>query len=561
MSLVFSMRFLKLRAMSKVKHLFFAPFFLVLKALGVNVHHFQVLLSAKLKMDFRRAPNSFQSAGKKQTFIKQLFIYGFLGMILITSLYRMNDLMLQLSVFFSFLIVFVGTILLTEFTSVLFDDKDNHILLPRPISSRTLLLVRLVHILVYVCTIAFSLSLPFSVYLAYSVGWLALVFLMAVFLCAWFTLISSVGFFLLLSKFVSIERFKDVLNYFQIGLAIVIMASYQLVPYMIDDKSAADLSFSSAWWTFLIPSVWFGGFTQFVSGLGGVNELIMTLICLAVSVFGSVFLVRILSKGFNSIIAESGTATQKKKTKKERVRASWLNKVQNWLCISEAEIAGWLFTMSHVKSDRKLKQQIYPSFAYSFIMLIVFLKPDVNNLSQFMVELSESYKYLFFILTGYFGTVALSIIPYTDTPKASWIYDMASSDHKYHIQSGAIKAVLFTFYLPLYCIYFIPIVLIWGVDVLPSIVLGAFLTAILSILLVRIQNHPLPFSKAREMINKGEYTLKMFLGLFLIGLVIGLVYLVSMVHTGLSIALCVIMPFVMSFSYRLVRNNTNCIPK
>ncbi|MBS2212112.1 hypothetical protein KEM09_11900 [Carboxylicivirga mesophila] len=542
--------------MTVIQRILSAPLNIFLSLLGVNERHFKVLLAAKLKMDFRRPPNSFQSAGKKQTLIKQLFIYAFLGAIMLLSLYRIPDLMLQLSVFYAFLIVFAGTIMLTEFTSVLFDESENHVLLPRPVSSRTLLIVRLIHVLIYIGNITLSLSLPFSIYLAINYGFIALAFLLGVFLCAWFIMLLVVGIYMSLSRLVSASRFKDVLNYLQIGLAIIIMASYQLVPNFIEDANMEQLTFTHAWWTQLVPSVWFAGFVRFLSGMGEGNDVVLFLITIGVTILESVILVRTLSSGFNAIIAESGagTVTKKKEVIKVNAKQPWLEKVIDLLCVSSVEKMGWAFTMSHIKSDRKLKQQLYPMFAYSIIMVIVFLKPQVNNFGAYMAELGQSSKYLMFFLAGFFGTIGISIIPYTDTPKAAWIYEVASTNKKYHMQSGAIKAVLFTFFLPLYVLYLVPIIWIWGVSVLPHIILGASLSAALAILLVKLQKQPLPFSQAREMVNKGEYTLKMLLGMAMVGVIIGLVYLVSLAHIGLSIGLCVMMPFIIVLCYRLIRS-------
>ncbi len=541
--------------MSVMQRILSAPLTLFLSLLGVNERHFRVLLGAKLKMDFRRPPNSFQSAGKKQTLVKQLFIYTVLGAVTLLSLYAIPDLMLQLSVFFAFIIVFAGTIMLTEFTSVLFDENENHVLLPRPVSSRTLLIVRLVHVLIYIGNITLSLSLPFGIYLAINYGFVALVFLLGVLLCAWFTLLLAVGFYMSLSKLISASRFKDVLNYLQIGLAVLIMASYQLVPNFIEDANVGQLTFTDAWWTKLVPSVWFAGFVRFLSGINEGNDAVLFLITIGVTIVGSVVLVRALSSGFNTIIAESGTATASKKKKAAPVTSQkgWLEKIVSFLCVSEVEKAGWAFTMRHIKSDRKLKQQLYPMFAYSIIMVIVFLKPQVNNFSEYIIELGQSSKYVMFFLAGFFGTIGTSIIPYTDAPKAAWIYDVASTNKKYHIQSGAVKAVLFTFFLPLYLLYLIPIIWIWGIGVVPHIILGASLSAALSILLVKLQGQALPFSQTREMVNKGEYTVKMLLGMLMVGVIIGLVYLVSLAHIGLSIGLCMLMPIVIALCYRLIR--------
>jgi hypothetical protein len=69
-----------------------------------------------------------------------------------------------------------------------------------------------------------------------------------------------------------------------------------------------------------------------------------------------------------------------------------------------------------------------------------------------------------------------------------------------------------------------------------------------------MQGNELPFSQGREMVNKGEYTLRMFLGMFFIGLLMGLVYLISMVHIAVGLTLCALMPLVISMSYRSIRS-------
>ncbi len=531
------------------------PFSFLLKVFGVEAHHFKVLLAAKLKMDFRRPPNSFQSASKKQTLLKQLLVYLFLGAIVLYGIYRLPDLMLQLTLFYAFLIVFAGTTMLTEFTSVLFDEKENYVLLPRPISSRTLLAVRLVHIAIYISNIALSLSLPFSIYLAVNYGFLVLSFLVGVFLCAWFTLLLAVGFYMLLSRLVTLSRFKDVLNYFQIGLAVIIMASYQLVPNFIEGLNMEQYTFTSTWWTHLLPSVWFAGFACFTAGIPLAGSSVWFLITVAVTVIGTLLLVRALSTGFNSIIAEtgSGTTTTSNKVGKVTHSGRWLNSIIKVLCVSEVEKMGWAVTMSHIRRDRKLKQQLYPMLAYSVIMAIVFLKPQLNNFIEYLADLRQSSTYLMLFLAGFFGALGIFIIPYTDSPEAGWIYDVATTDKKYHIQTGAIKAVLFTFFLPLYLLYSVPVILIWGFGVLPYFVLGVGWSAALAIVSTRIQRSPLPFSKAREMINKGELTLIIFLGMLMVGVIVGAVYLLSLIHVAFAIGLCATLPILISLSHRWVR--------
>ena len=110
-----------------------------LQWLGVDYPQFEILMRIKLTMDFRSSPTGFQtSSRKKRTFIYQLFTYSMLGLLFGVAAFSIGDLVLSLTIFFSIIMVSLTMTLLSEFTSVLFDQRDNYILLPRPVSHRTL---------------------------------------------------------------------------------------------------------------------------------------------------------------------------------------------------------------------------------------------------------------------------------------------------------------------------------------------------------------------------------------------------------------------------------------
>jgi ABC-2 type transport system permease protein len=378
--------------------LFKAP----LQWLGVDYPQFEILMRIKLTMDFRSSPTGLQtSERKKRTFLFQLFTYSMLGLLFGVAAFSIGDLVLSLTIFFSVVMVSLTMTLLSEFTSVLFDQRDNYILLPRPVSHRTLLMLRLVHIQFYIGFIALSLSLAAGIFMAVKYNVIAMIiYFIAVGLSIWITLLFTTLIYLSISKAVNGERFKDFVSYTQIVIAIIIFGSYQLLPRLMDSHILKNVSMSFNWWTYLVPPVWLAALVKL--GLftdRSIPLLVLSSLAILVPAGGAVFLVRFLSKGFGDILAEGSTESaipQKTGTLKTR----FSNKIKYLLCISDLEKAGWNFAVATTRRDRKFKQAVYPYFGFMMVFAIVILKPDLTNLAVSLQEKGQFSKYLFIVIVG-----------------------------------------------------------------------------------------------------------------------------------------------------------------
>jgi ABC-2 type transport system permease protein len=229
-----------------------------IKWLGVDFPQFETLLRTKLTVDFRGGPSAFQNSGrKKQTFLTQFFFFTIYGGLMCIVTNSISDLLLSLTIFFTVIMVMLAMTLISEFTTVLFDHRDNYILLPRPVSHRTLLFLRLVHIQFYMGYIALALSLAPGIMLAIKYKGIAvLIYFLAVGLSTWLTLIFTTFIYLLISKTVEGERFKDIITYVQVIMGVLIFAGYQLIPRVMDVKVLSNSAMSIHWWAYLFPPVW-----------------------------------------------------------------------------------------------------------------------------------------------------------------------------------------------------------------------------------------------------------------------------------------------------------------
>ncbi len=110
-----------------------------------------------------------------------------IGTIYLTVFNVTSDIRLQLFLWFSVYLLTMCITLITDFSYVLIDPRDNYILLPRPVSDRTLVVSRLLHISLHISKIAVPMSLSAFIFLSIVHGiatglWFGLLALMLTFL-------------------------------------------------------------------------------------------------------------------------------------------------------------------------------------------------------------------------------------------------------------------------------------------------------------------------------------------------------------------------------------------
>ena len=511
-----------------------------LKWLGVDYPQFEILMLIKLTMDFRSSPTGFQtSTRKKRTFIYQLFTYSIIGLLFGVAAFSIGDLVLSLTIFFSIIMVSLTMTLLSEFTSVLFDQRDNYILLPRPVSHRTLLMLRLVHIQFYIGFIALALSLPAGIMVAVKYKGIAtIIYFFAVGLSIWITLIFTTFIYLLISKAVNGERFKDFVTYTQIGIAVLIFGSYQLLPRLMDSNVLTNVSMSYSWWTYLLPPAWLAALVKLSLFTDRTTPLlVLSSLAVLVPAGGAFFLVRFLSKGFGDILAEGSTESATPQ-KTGPVKTRFANKINNFFCISDIEKAGWNFAIATTRRDRKFKQAVYPYFGIMIVFAIIILKPDLTNLAVSLQEKGQFSKYLFIVIVGFSGNAAIMQLPYTDSPEAAWIYRALPLKKYGHIMTGAIKAILSRFYFPVYLLLTIPCVILWGISVIPQLILSGLGNILIVMIPVLFQKMELPFTRARDMQQKGTNSLLEILNMVLMFITAGVVYFTTLLPGWVTFLIC-----------------------
>ncbi len=524
---------------------------------GADYKQVDTILKTKLSMDFRHTPSIFHSSGQSnKTFSFQLSVLLFFGLFIAIGFTSISNLMLNLTICFSIIMVMLGSSIITEYSSVLFDYRDNQILLVRPISNRTLLLARLLHILVYVGFMAIALGAISSIVIVVKYGVLPFfAFWIAVGLCAWITLLITSFFYMALSKVVSGVRFKDMISYLQIFMAILVFGGYQLLPRIMESDSLKRTTMEIHWWTYLIPPAWLAGFVDIFNIKDFRVELIvLSLLAIFVSIVGAVFLVRYLSGSFSNVLSDGAAekVEHEKMTRNGKTRFSPLR----LFCVSEMEQMGWRLAMSITKRDRKFKQAVYPSFGIIIVMAILMIKPDFSSFAATMEKLSDNQNFFFFLFFGFFGTTALMQLPYTDTPEGAWIYKALPISNHGHILTGAIKAMLFKFFVPIVIILCAITLAVWGPSRIPNLLVGCLLIILVNQYSIIFMKMVLPFTQARDMQQRGANMSRMFLLMLFMGVTIGLVYLSLKLNIWIVAAFCLLLVLMIVNAYKIIRSRS-----
>src|SRR4051812_4577542 len=122
--------------------------------LGADVAQLRSIVTIKLVMDDRR-PNTLQQTRRQSdkpvsmATLGTMFISLLMGLLLLISFAVGEDMVTRMTIYFSFFFFMLSATLISDFTSVLIDVRDNYIILPKPVSDRTFVIARLLHIFIH----------------------------------------------------------------------------------------------------------------------------------------------------------------------------------------------------------------------------------------------------------------------------------------------------------------------------------------------------------------------------------------------------------------------------
>lgn len=236
----------------------------VFSGFGVDYKIMRRLLQVKLTMDGRRVPTIFSQNAKKENmeknnqYIKSLWIYVLFGLFLIPFVLMGDNYLFQMSLFYGIFTFFVMTSMISDFSSFLLDIRDRNILFPKPVDRKTISTAKMVHVTIYLSFLTIALAgIPLIVGLIKNGLLFFLIAAVNIILIDLLVVGLTALIYLSILRFFDGEKLKDIINYVQIGLSLMIMVGYQL---LIRSFELIDLTVSlqPKWWQVFIFPMWFG---------------------------------------------------------------------------------------------------------------------------------------------------------------------------------------------------------------------------------------------------------------------------------------------------------------
>lgn len=501
------------------------------RLLKVDYEKFRIILWTKLTDDNRQEKSIVQRKGKKQisnSLVSIVFVYAFMGIFAGLMLLGIQDLFVSMLLVFAIIMVMTAVALISDFTSVLLDTTDNAILLPRPVDSRTLVVARLAHIVIYIMLITLSVSAASILIGTVKFGPVfTVVFFLCLILSVLFVVFVANVFYLLLMKISSGEHFRDIILYFQIFMAAFAMGSYQLLPRLIEFDALKSFTFPIRWWTYLVPPAWMAApIDAAVTGNLSSPKLVLSLLGLLVPVMSVVIVIRFLAPGFSRSIArmEIAESSGDKDQKKRRERRNLPAFFSRLLTFNPAERAAFQLSWRLSSRDRKFKLKTYPTFGYMLIIAFVLTLFEEGEILQKIQALPSTQKYIIFL---YIGCILIPIVVlaqrFSDQYEAAWIYHALPFSRPGDILKGSLKAMIFKYGLSVFIPLMILVILVWGPQVIDDIVLAFMNLIISSLVLAFIGKSDLPFSRRYGGAAERQRGLSGFL-MFLIPAALGLIH-------------------------------------
>lgn len=495
------------------------------RMLGADTDQLTAILNMRLMIDNRR-PIGF---GRRQSQRKDVkhgtlistFMFTLMGFFYALPVYMIDNRVISMALYFTVLLLMITLSLITDFSNALFDNRDKYTLFPRPINDRTLVLAKLLHVFIYVLRMIIPMSLPAWATLAYLDGWKsAVLFPIPLILMVFMALFAVNGVYLIILRLVKHERFKDIISYFQVISSIVFFAIVYLRPRNMFSFNVDSVLIASDYqWVHYVPTYWLATYWSLLGyplTLGG--SALLSLLGLLVPLFCIYVLVRWLAPEFSRKIAGIDSAEVSEpvvKANGKKVKASKLYLVlANMFNRSDAAKAGFILAWLQTSRSRTFRMRVYPSYAFIPIYFIYLLTQGGSSISEAIASLPNGSKFILLLyMSSYVLISGMNHLIISDQYKAAWVFYASPIATPGNIMIGAFKALCVKLFLPFFTAIAIFTVSVWGIRVLPDVLLALINVLLLSTCMARISFRQLPFSSMEQAKQAGGKVAKSLLAM------------------------------------------------
>lgn len=492
--------------------------------MGVDYESMRLILSMKLTLDSRRTSTVMQSSNNednkegKNSFNKSLIMYAIMGIFIgMITMFPSNS-MYTYTIVFGMFMFFILTIFISDFSSVLLDVRDKNIIGTKGIDNKTINAAKLTHICYYIFLTSLALSWLAIIGSFKSGILIGIIFILELMVIDIFMVVITALLYLLILRFFNGEKVKDIINFVQIGLTIIMTIGYQFLGRMFDIVDI-NIVYKSNIWNLFLPPMWFASPLYAIDG-GKINKIIVILIVLAfiVPIIAISLYIKNTAK-FEDSLSKLNIAKDNEKEKKNRL----FYKLGKWTCRNNEEKAVYDLSVSIIKREREFKLMTYPGLGFNIVFPLLFIfMYSMDSISEIKnISLHVSLNIYWFMLMV---PTLLMTLQYSNDYKAAWIYETAYISNKSNIYKGAYKALLANILLPLYLFESIIFIVIFGIKVLPILIIAFIFLLVFIVIEHMLGKNTLPFTLKFGEVNKSQNLINTLLGMVILGVGVGINY-------------------------------------
>lgn len=494
---------------------------------GVNYPVMRKILQIKLTMDRRRIPTVFSERGKNSEdndsnqFLKSLWIYAFLGLILVPFILITDSYIFSMSLVYGVLMFLLMTSMISDFSQVLLDIRDKNILNTKPIDKRTVNAAKLVHVGIYMFILSGTITaIPLIVSLLVRGIPFFLVFVGQIILIDLLIVVVTALLYILVLRFFDGEKLKDIINYVQIALSLSIVIGYQVVIRSFEFVNM-NFSFTAQWWHVFLPPVWYGALFEVLLGQARDGYMILYSILAIIVPFISIYIYVQSIPSFERNLEKLSNQGKAKKTKRDRIGS--------WICSSKEERTFYNFAQKMMKNERQFKLKVYPSFGLSFIIPFILIFNELR-MSSF-AEMADSRYYLSVYFASMMIPAIVLMLRYSENYKGAWIFHALPITSMSPVYKGTLKAFIVKLYLPVFLVLSLLLMLIFSVDIWFDLIVVFLVSCLFVVICFKLLNgDKRPFSESFAMTQ--QETGKMFLLFIPIPAFFGIHYWMTTIDYG-----------------------------
>ena len=498
----------------------FRPLF---EAFGVEYEKMRLIVSMKLTLDKRKN----NSSENKNSLMQSVILYLVIGLVASRIIVMPIDIMTKMTVLFALIFVMLLTCFITDFSSVILDTYDRHIIGITDVKDITLNMAKIVHIVIYISIMSFSIS-AFSILMilmAYNIGFCLLFILCMILMDFLLIMMTSVIYYLLIKKFKG-EKLKDVLNLFQIFMILVFSIMYYLITSSLSDIQI-NYTFSIKAYDLFIPFMWFASlFCVIFYGKIQTLYIIISILGIIVPIL-SIFIYIKLTPAFERNLEKLEQVSYNEKDSK--TKKSFVSKLGDKICKNNEEKSFFEFIYINLSRDREFKTRVYPTLASGIIMPLVLLIVTYDrsmSIMEYLKSLSTTNNFLNIYLAVILLQNCILLLKYSKEYEASFIYDVLPISKKKNIYSAEFKVIIIKLFVPVFIIIGIPYLILFKAKFIVHLLIAFVSTIFISMGTFRINNKSLPFSEDYAVTANTSNFLNIIKSIGFVGVAVLLHYLI-----------------------------------